>query len=62
MLSVIVSVIVIMFLGILGEEKIQTVKVTKEAEYCRIGKQSYIITEEQRSTHFKFDSIHSKLT
>ena len=45
---------------ITGEEKVQTVKVTKEAEYCRLGKQSYIITEEQKSTHFKFNSIHSK--
>lgn len=36
-------------------------QVTKEAEYCRLGKQALIVTsEDQESTLFKFDSIHSK--
>ncbi|XP_060582592.1 histone-arginine methyltransferase CARMER-like isoform X2 [Ruditapes philippinarum] len=43
-----------------GEEKVKSVIVTKEAEYCRLGKQAFIVTsEDQESTLFKFDSIHN---
>ncbi|XP_052246669.1 histone-arginine methyltransferase CARMER-like isoform X2 [Dreissena polymorpha] len=43
-----------------GEDKIKSVIASKEAEYCRLGKQSLVITTDaQESTLLKFDSIHS---
>lgn len=57
-----ISAILFYFLIISDDEKVKSVQVTKEAEYCRLGKQALVVTsEDQESTLFKFDSIHSKI-
>ncbi|WAR23421.1 CARM1-like protein [Mya arenaria] len=41
-------------------KKIKSVILTKEGEYCRLGKQNLVVTtDSQESTILKFDSIHN---